>query len=187
MIQLPQVDEIDRLGKRLRELRVEYEKFFNGALEIPPANEHSLLAKAIRQLRRSQRMNSVDRFRFIQLEARYNSYSELFHRRLRKWEQFGRGSGTSTGTTPSLDMRRGVVIRDKLPAPIVEALYTELTSRAQNPRFDLESFRSYLSHQTGQIRRKTGCDAVRFRIVEEGGQAKLKAKPIRENRGEPAG
>ncbi len=187
MIQLTQVDEIDRLDKSLRLLRVEYEKFFNGALEIPPAQEHSKLAKEIRQLRTSRRMTSVERFRFIQLEARYNSYSELFNRRLRKWEEVGHSSASTVGSSPPLDMRKGVVVRDRLSASVVEALYTELTNSAQKPRFDLESFRSYLSHQAGQIRRKTGCDAVRFRVVEVGGQAKLKAKPIREEQTEPPG
>ncbi len=180
MMQLTQVDEIDHLDKKLRLLRVEYEKFFNGALDIPPAQQHSELAKELRRLRTGQRMSSVDRFRLVQLEARYNSYSELFHRRLRKWEEVGRGGATHVGSTPVLDPREGVVIRDRLSASVVEALYEELTRTAQSPRFDLESFRSYLSHQTGQIRRKTGCEAVRFRVVEENGQAKLKVKPIRE-------
>ena len=46
---------------------------------------------------------------------------------------------------------------------------------ARRPTFD--SFQSYLKKQASQIRKKTGCEQVRFRIASEDGQLKLKAKP----------
>jgi hypothetical protein len=43
---------------------------------------------------------------------------------------------------------------------------------------DLDTFRGYLQKQMTQIRDKTGCDAVQFRVVNEDGKVKLKAKPV---------
>jgi hypothetical protein len=187
MIPTSREDAIERLSRQLRELRVEYEKFFNGALDIPPAEEHTRLGKEIRSLRNAKQMNAVDRFRLGQLEARFNSYSELFNRRLRYREEVGRATAPNApgATTDRLawNAREGVLIEDQLPQQAVEALYGELVAGGNKARFDLESFRVYLSQQAGAIRRKTGCSGVRFRIVEEAGETKLKAKPVRTDAG----
>ena len=45
---------------------------------------------------------------------------------------------------------------------------------------DLDAFATYLARQQQLIRDRTGCDQVSFRIVEENGKKKLKAKPVRE-------
>ena len=188
MIQTAREDEIDRLAKTLKVLQVEYEKFFNGALDIPPGEEHAKLSKAIRRLRGRKQMTSVDRFRLMQLESRFNSYSELFNRRLRHKEEVGRAAVQSKAENAAkATARNGVVVRDKLAPRDVEALYGELASGNNQGSFDLESFRVYLSRQAGEIRRKTGCREVRFRVVEEGGRTKLKAKPIREAQADSAG
>ena len=122
MIHTVHEDAIDRLTRHLRELQVEYEKFFNGALDIPPAEDHARLSKAIRKLRNTKQMNAVERFRFVQLEARFNTYSELFNRRLRHREEVGRTVRTQKDAAdrPAWDPREGVLVEDRLPAAYEE-------------------------------------------------------------------
>ena len=56
---------------------------------------------------------------------------------------------------------------------LYQGLYT-----AANTKVDLESFRKYLDRQATRIRERTGCVEVQFRLTEENGAAKLKAKPV---------
>ena len=46
------------------------------------------------------------------------------------------------------------------------------------PKFDLDSFEKYLARQIAALREKTGCDQVQFRLAEEEGKLKLKARPV---------
>ncbi len=72
-----------------------------------------------------------------------------------------------------------MVVSPRLETDAVEALFQGLVNR--NPRganMDLDTFRTYLERQMAQIRDKTGCAAVQFRVVNEEGKVKLKAKPV---------
>ncbi|HXO29630.1 MAG TPA: MXAN_5187 C-terminal domain-containing protein [Thermoanaerobaculia bacterium] len=99
----PTVSEsIDQLAGEIRQLRVDFERFFSGALLIPPDELRRRVQARLRQLRSLNSMSAVDRFRLGDLEARHNSYDELFTRRLRDREE-GRLRG---GPTPMTQMTR---------------------------------------------------------------------------------
>jgi hypothetical protein len=120
----------------------------------------------------------VDGFRVAQLEARFNSYGELFNRRVRTREEGDRRARASEDEAPRPDPRSGVVMGERLDRAAAEALFQGLASAGSPPAFDLESFSAYLGRQLAAIRSRTGCEQVQFRIVSEAGQAKLKAKPL---------
>lgn len=170
-------DALNKLEHGIRELRVEFERFFNGALPVPPVELKERLQTALRRLRDRPIHNLADRFRLQQLEARFNTYSELQNRRLRTREE-GRAAVAVPAAGPRFDLALGVVLDPSLPGDAVEALFAGL-ARGDGARFDLDSFRSYLTQQLAAIRAKTGCEEVRFRLVEEDGQTRLKAKPIK--------
>jgi hypothetical protein len=175
---------IERVGRQLDALRVEFEKFFAGARQTPPEEMREGIRVDLRRLRTYPMTQLADSFRITQLEARFNSYSELFNRRLREREEGRRvvrplpaasGGSASDGSTSDY----GVTVRGAVAADDAKALYDALArDRAHPPQFDLDSFRSYLQRQAEAIRAKTGCSEVRFRLAEEGGHIKLKAKPI---------
>lgn len=171
-------DEIDQLGDEIQRLRVEFERFFNGALKVPPVDDLERLRGRIRELRNRPGSALVERFRLTQMEARYNSYSDLFGRRLRDQEE-GRGAAAARQNAEELDTQKGVVLDAALAPDAVEALYTGLARGASKVRFDLDSFRSYLDRQISAIQKKTGCAQVRFRLVHEEGETKLKARPLK--------
>ena len=171
---------LDRLDGAIRELRVEWEKFFNGSRQVPPEELREEIQGEIRALRNVNLRSVADNFRLAQVEARFNSFSELFNRRLRQAEE-----GRVPGVAPvperqrTFDPARGVVFGDDVGGAAVEALYHGLARGPGGPpRFDLESFRAYLEKQVGAMRAKTGCSRVRFRLEPDGGQLKLKAKPL---------
>lgn len=181
-------DDIDRLADRIQDLRVEYERFFNGALLIPPLELQEHIQGLLRRLRGRPMTAFADRFRLTQLEARFNSFVELANRRLREREE-GRGAArvARSGDERRPDPRQGVVVGERVATEAVEILYAGLCQGRTPPRFDLDSFRDYLHRQSASIRTKTGCSEVRFRVVDEDGQVKLKARPVRPEAGESDG
>ena len=177
--------ELNRLDRSIQELRVEIERFFNGATPIPPEELKADIQRHIRLLRNGNLQAAADHFRLGSLEARFNSLNELFNRRLRTQEQ-GRGRKSEATREPAArhDPRQGVVLDESAEPAAVEALYTGLHQRpGEGPRFDLDSFRSYLQRQISTLRQKTGCREVQFRLSEEDGKLRLKAKPLRTGSG----
>ncbi|MCB1056828.1 MAG: hypothetical protein KDD11_15115 [Acidobacteria bacterium] len=173
--------DFERFERGLRALQIEFEKFFNGALPQPPEDHRQRLADELRRLRNLPQMSSADSFRLGGLEARFNTYNELFNRRIRDQEE-GRSQAAarSAPAAPRFDPEAGVTVRDRIDPEAVEALFAGLCRGADPPRFDLDTFGRFLEKQLDQIRTKTGGAAVQFRVEREGSQVRLKAKPIRD-------
>lgn len=172
-------ERLDGLERSIGEVKVEYEKFFNGARAVPPEDLRDAVRDRIRALRNANLRGIAERFRLAQLEARFTTLSELWGRRLREAEE-GRAPATATlERVHRLDPLRGVVVGSTVETESAEALYAGLAaSPGSSPRFDLESFRAYLEQQVGAIREKTGCRQVRFRLEPDGERMKLKARPL---------
>ena len=175
-------DALDQLGRDVQQLRVDFERFFNGALPFPPDELRGRVQAQIRQLRgMSNLATAVDSFRLSDMEARFNSYNELFNRRLRDSEE-GRHLAARPAPPPAprrYDPAQGIVFGDRIDPQAAEALYQGLAaSPGDAPRFDLDSFQTYLARQVTAIREKTGCTQVQFRLAAEDGKIKLKARPV---------
>jgi hypothetical protein len=175
-------DVLDQLGRDVQQLRVDFERFFNGALPFPPEELRGRVQAQIRQLRgMSNLATAVDSFRLSDMEARFNSYNELFNRRLRDTEE-GRHPAARPAPPPPprrYDPAQGIVFGDRIDPQAAEALYQGLAaSPGDAPRFDLDSFQTYLARQVTAIREKTGCAQVQFRLAAEEGKIKLKARPV---------
>jgi hypothetical protein len=175
-------DLLDQLGRDIQQLRVDFERFFNGALPSPPEELRGRVQAQIRQLRgMSNLATAVDSFRLGDMEARFNSYNELFNRRVRDTEE-GRHPAARPAPLPALrryDPAQGITFGDRVDPEAAEALYQGLVSApGDTPRFDLDSFQTYLARQVTAIREKTGCTEVQFRLATEDGKIKLKARPV---------
>lgn len=180
--QVPGLGEaFDRLGRDINQLRVDFERFFSGALPFPPEELRGRVQVQLRTLRGMNLLTAVDNFRLGDLEARFNSYNELFNRRLRDREE---GRQPAARPIPAsaprrLDPEMGIVFGDRIDPEGVEALYQGLVAApGDSLRFDLDSFQTYLTRQVAAIRDKTGCTQVQFRLATEDGKVKLKARPV---------
>lgn len=174
-------DALDQLARDIRKLQVDFERFFNGGLPLPPEELRSHVQAQLRHLRNVSMASPVDSFRLGDLEARYNSYNELFNRRVRDIEEGRRPSHKVFAFVEKtrFNARDGIVFGSEIEPEAAEALYHGLASGGgEGPRFDLDSFQAYLKRQTASIREKTGCDEVQFRVAEEDGKLKLKARPV---------
>lgn len=170
--------DLDRFEANLQRLRVEFEKFFNGALALPPDELRQQLSDELRRLRGISQLSSVDQFRLNGAEARFNSYHELFNRRLRDLEEGRAAAPVAVPEIRKHDPRRGVEIGERADAEAVESLFAGLAAGPTPPKFDLDTFGRYLEKQAATIRQKTGCKTVRFRLEDDAGKIRLKAKPV---------
>jgi hypothetical protein len=173
-------ESLDLLQRDIRQFQVDFERFFNGGLPLPPEELRNRIQVQLRNLRNTSITAAVDNFRLNDLEARYNSYNEMFNRRLRDVEE-GRGPHRVVAFVEKqrFDPRGGIVFGSDIDSEAAEALYHGLVSGpGDGPKFDLDSFQTYLRRQTEAIRQKTGCDEVQFRVAEEDGKLKLKARPV---------
>jgi hypothetical protein len=170
--------ELDRLEQDLNTLRIDFERFFNGDLDVPPEQFRESSRGQIASLAQATK-SPVDSFRFSALEARFHSWSELFNRRLRNRE-LQHGTTRRPIRTSAPDPSQGIELGDRIDAARVAPLYRRLYEDETKVGMDIDAFASYLARQQQMIRERTGCDRVSFRIVEEDGKKKLKAKPVRE-------
>ena len=177
----PNIPEaLDLLQRDIRQLQIDFERFFNGGLPLPPEELRNRIQAQLRFLRNLSITAAVDSFRLSDLEARFNSYNEMFNRRLRDVEE-GRGPHRVVAFVEKqrFDPRGGIVFGSDIDSEAAEALYHGLVSGpGDGPKFDLDSFQTYLRRQTEAIRQKTGCTEVQFRVAEEDGKLKLKARPV---------
>lgn len=176
-------ERMDRLERDLVQMRIHYERFFNGApgVELPDVErERTRIGHELKKLRNAKLSGVEESFRLASLEARFASYGELFGRRVRKLEEgVAPAAPRAREREGEPDPREGLVVDERVEDRTVEALYQGLhRSAGAGPRFDLDSFRTYLERQLSTIRSKTGCERVVFRLAEEDGKVKLKARPL---------
>jgi hypothetical protein len=172
--------QMDQWEQQFRQLQIRYEKFFNGAEAIPPEEMRDQLGRQLKMLHNA-RLNSSETFRLGSLEARFNSYSELFNRRQRHAEEGkSRAAAARMAEEQGPDPSAGITIGTRADSEAVNALYAGLAQGPRAPKFDLDSFGSYLERQATLIRQKTGCEKVQFRIEQDGDKPRLKAKAIRD-------
>jgi len=170
-----------RLEKLVEQFRVEVERFFNGALPVPPEELRTAIQRTLQELRSAAPRGAAEQFRLGGLEARFNVLSELYGRRLRAREEGRAPKPPARGAQSeavSYDARAGIVLSADEDRDAVEALWAGLATAGAGGRFELDAFRGYIARQVHDIRVKTGSEAVLFRVVQEEGKLKLKAKPI---------
>ncbi len=176
---------IEQLDRDIRQLKIDFERFFNGSLPIPPEEMRQGVRQQIQRLRSVPIRAVVDRFRLNTLEARFNTLNELFNRRLREREEglVAPPARLASPTPRRYDPYAGIVVGEAPPPEAIKALYRELyqdDTPSAAARF--ARFQTYLLSQVEVIRQRSGCDEVTFRLATEDGAVKLKAKPVRQAR-----
>ena len=169
-----------RLDQDIRKFRIDFERFFSGNLPMPPEQLRIVVQNQIKELRTIHMKAVSHRFRYNSLEAKFNALLVLFNRRLRELELGNKTRRPMESSGPAHDPLKGVVIDDQPPVAAVQALFNGLYADSEGaPKADFGKFQSYLSKQAAQIRHKTGCNEVSFRVALEKGKLKLKAKPLK--------
>jgi hypothetical protein len=190
-------DDLDRIDVLTRQLQVKWEMFFTGAEKKPPSELQGQLETLLKRLNNTEIRNNGDRFRFQGLSTRYQTFNELWQKKLRAREE-GRAYGMHGLKAEKLAQpaRPALNVSFKPEAPqefrvsdaardtaAVRALYERfveerrLVGEGQAPAF--EAFQALIGKQADKIRSEKGANAVDFRLETKDGKVSLKAKVVK--------
>ncbi len=180
---------LDELDLNMKRLRIEYEQYFAGTLRRAPQLLQGKVQKLILQFAAQPPRNTRQKFRFNQLNSRYQVFRQQWGRTQRQIDD-----GTYKPHQFKARMRdreRGLdTLSPAAAAPASEApakksgvdqLYDALMSARRrtgdhDSGLDRDRLASIVRRQTETIRAQHGSDArVKFRVVVEDGKAKVKA------------
>ncbi|HEY8368107.1 MAG TPA: MXAN_5187 C-terminal domain-containing protein [Thermodesulfobacteriota bacterium] len=189
-------EDIAQLERQIRELKVQYEKYFAGLEKREPLRLREEVAKLIRRYSGVTLTNTGHAFKLSQLTASFNALNAYWTRVSQQIEEGTyardkfrlklkeRQRTDTTTTKPAAEADGPVRFREGVePAgKEIEKLYRQLVAakkQAGEPTDGLrpEVLAATIKQQLPQIARKYGAQAVEFRVVVEGGKAKLKATP----------
>lgn len=193
-------DDLDLLEKEIKRLQIEWEKFFGGVERKAPIELRGKVERHIRTYLTMEIRNNGERFRYQTIVARYNTFNELWSKRLRAMEE-GRPVGMHGWRVTNSPPVVPATAAPKLAAPArpqefrvrdpaadqtaLRALYERyLEARKEageggNVKF--ESFQKVVGQQASRILSEKGARAVDFRLETKDGKVSLKAKPVRQD------
>lgn len=192
-------EDLEQLEKGIKQLQIEWEKFFGGVERKPPNDLRARIERLIRSYAGGEIRNSTERFRYQTLTARYNTFNELWNKRLRALEE-GRPMGLhgralalhEQFAPPPLFHSEGAppprpdeirVESPELDAEAVRELFDRfLDARSQageKGAVKFDSFQKLIEQQASRILATKGAQAVDFRLETKDGKVSLKAKPVK--------
>jgi len=196
-------EELDELDQSIKRLRVEYDQFFLGILKRPPNVLQGRVQKVIVKYSNEQLRKTNQKFRFNQLNSKYQIYRQQWGRTIRQIE-----SGTYKGhrfkanlhereravaMQPQADAATPARDATDTPAPTTTApksapmdqLYAALLAARRKagesgPAPDRAKVSELVKKQTAALRAKHPGAKVRFRVAVDGNRAKLVATIVKD-------
>lgn len=185
-------DDMGRLERDIRQLKIEYEQYFGGGRKRPPADIEWRIEQLIKRYGdRSAEMNYAQRFRYGNLAQTYVKYRDIFHKRMQRREEgsverhFGAAARAiaaerARAQPESSPVPRAVVASDSPgQSGEVDQLYRAFCDALQSSgettdKLSREKFEKFLTQKSEQIRKRG--QQVEFVVSVEGGKARLKAR-----------
>jgi hypothetical protein len=176
-------EELSELDMKLRQLRIQYQQFFNGGMKLPPWMLRTEVDRIVRRYANTTMKSFAHRYRFNNIQSKYQSYCELWGRQMRIQEE---------GTRPSVAARSKPKVQEQLvararvsdPSADPEALkeiYTRFvearSQHGQKKGVSFDKFVKGVAGQAAQLRKSSGCGEIELRLVVKDDQVQLKARP----------
>ncbi len=179
--------ELERLENGLRQLKIQYDMFFAGAIPKQPLELRAALERVIKRYTSAPLRKYSHRFHFNSLAARYNSFSELWAKTLKGMEEGNRSApALHDRVAPGAEriLARCLIHDAAAEQEALKLLHERfLTARRKaegnGTKVSFESFLRGVSAQAERLREKSGCDQVELRLVVHEGKVLLKARPSR--------
>ena len=190
--QLPQekfAEELDRLDEGLSNLQVLYEKYFLGIDRRPPDQERKRVSTRLREMRSESVRNTALKFRVQSMFAKLISFERMWDRTLREMEE-----GTYKRDVFKAKLRSSQRRDEVEPAEPAAPAQPQISEGALRKVFEtylvarqrtgestegltFESVAARIRQQVPQLLEKHKARNVEFKVVIQGGKAKLKVTP----------
>lgn len=192
-------EELTHLEDNLRRLKIEYDIFFGGGSKRPPTDLDWRVQAGFKKYSDSQRLSSAQRFRFNTMQQKYAIFSDLWRKKVNIKEGGYRRPADQvlsiTGLRAEEEKPKVHHIRQEYePLKVnitdpgserdnVRSLYDALANARKQANENgggpttFDSFQSFVSKKTDEIRSKYHCQAVEYEVELKDGKVKLKARP----------
>jgi hypothetical protein len=200
----PLDEELNTLDKMIRQLQIEWDKFFGGLERKPPNELKGKVEAFIRKYAFGEIRNATDRFRYQSLTTRFNILGEYWNKRLRAMEEgkvfwkHGLKADVLPPPPPPAEPRAGAEPRAAAPRPVAEEVRIQSPERdtaalvglykrfleerqrtGESTAVKFDSFQKLISQQASRILGEKGAKAVDFRLETRDGKVSLKAKAVK--------
>lgn len=176
--------DIARLEVGIRQLKVQYDMFFAGALPREPLELRAELDQLIRRHAHSTINKYALRFHFNALVSRFNSFCELWGKTTRSLEE---GDHRSHSSLDKFEIKERLLGRCRIGDAIDAAeglrrlhsryVYARRRSGAGAP--DYASFLRSIDAQMQRLRHQSKCGQIELRLVLRDERVQIKARPVR--------
>jgi hypothetical protein len=177
-------EDLAELELNLRQLKVRYDQFFHGNLKLPPTMLRSQVDRTIRRYGNVTMRGFAHRYRFNNLLFRYQSFCELWGRKMRLQEE---GDRPGLAARSQHEVAEKLVARTRVADPKsnpdqLREIYTKFVeSRKKNGQkkkpVSFDKFVRGVAGQAAQLRKSSGCAEIELRLVVKNDQVQLKARP----------
>ena len=186
--------DLQTLAAELKRLEAEYNMFFAGRLPRPPWETRGRVDALIKRWDRAYIQGSGDRFRFEMLQARYQTFIDLWDRGLRAREEgrpgpFGQPPPKTKPKKPSAPETK-VLHVTAFTDPMREmdklhSLYDSLMDARRQSGDDVVPFHRFASlvkDQVGKLR-EAGSAEVAFRVAITDGKVNFTVRGLKGGKG----
>lgn len=191
----PVDEELDELDSSLKNLRVQYDQYFLGILKRPPEVLQGRVQKIIVKYANQQLRKTHQKFRFNQLNSKFQIFRQQWGRTMRQIEM-----GTYKGHRFKAKLHErelGVAAvaahADEAPLTLppttkagpIDQLYTALVAARKRagdtgPAPDRAKLAEAVKKQTLALKAKHPGAKVKFKVAVEGNKAKLVASVVKD-------
>ena len=188
-------NDLVELEGALRRLEVEYDQFLSGKVRIQPNKAESGVLRLIRIYSNRGIQNPGLRFRYSNIVARYNTFRNVWTRKVREKEEgrvvgrpwkatvVQRTAGTAISVPPQ--KRRFVAAdlhaEEKSMKEIFRS-YKDLREECggETDRLRLESFTRILAEKVERIKESKQCEKVEIRLRRDKDKCRILVRPVRD-------
>lgn len=172
-------EDMAKLQRFMKLLEREYEQWFSGALPKPPWETKKIVDDIVKKYNRNMPRSLQEQYIFQMHQAKYNTYTEMWNRRMRLKEE---------GRLPTgREERAKRVVPEKPPAGAnkedafrkVFDTYLEAKKKAGQgtTKINYDNFRKALEKQANQLRDQGGYRNVNFGVSIKNGRVSVVARP----------
>jgi hypothetical protein len=179
-------EDIALFEQSLSELVIKYEQYFLGLEKREPLKLLAVVENCVRQYANVSIVNTMHKFKYNTLVARFCSYKQYWNRINRLIEE-----GKYSRDRFKLAMHQGKppasqpvpeAVSDPRPDSEVSAIYRQYVEARKACSLPVDNITpdmiaTALEKQKPAIVSKYGCDKVEFKVVIEAGAPKIKARP----------
>jgi len=197
--------DLNDLEKKIRQLKIEFDIYFNGGTKLPPKNLQFATDTLIQRLLEETGFSFPQKFRFQPLVSRYSAYRELWRKKYQQREEKGQlrderelqqmiDHNRTAAEEPQperLDQLAFVTADPRVEPDRVKAFYEfirEARERVGEAPFamDMPKFQQFLTIKTAEIKQKYRCEQVECLVQGEQVEKKVKLT-AKFKKGGPAG